>query len=257
MQREQRRFYAEAHDQEGEGGQDGPGVVDMRQALAQVGYVQRARSHVEIADAQQYERGRYGAEDEVVEAGDQRVAAAARGHQRVAGQRGYLDEDVEVEDVAGDDHAEEAGDEEQRGGLVVGQLLSRYLRPRGRAGIDGGREGDEGDQQQHDGGQRVDGVLDAPRRRPAAEAVGDAAEPEHFIRQRRGQRQRRGVGQQRDGGAQPPQGGGGERYHHRGQQRDDDEQGRDMLPQAGEEVRHRVSLLLFRILSSSMLPYSL
>ncbi|MDT4853778.1 hypothetical protein FQZ97_880560 [compost metagenome] len=109
MQREQRELERNAHGQESEGGEHRAGALHRGQALPHVHQVERAGHQVEQADADHDEGGADGAHDQVLVGRDQRAAVTSQGDQHVGGERRDLQEHEDVERVAGDGDAQQAG----------------------------------------------------------------------------------------------------------------------------------------------------
>jgi hypothetical protein len=137
MQRHHRGLEPEADDDEGEGDGHGRRVVVMRQALGQVGHVERAGDDIEEADADQVEGGANGAHHQVAEGRGQGAAVARRAHgnQGVGRQRGHFEEDEEVEGVAGNGDADQAGEAQQVGGVEQWMIVRLDLGLEAAAGV--------------------------------------------------------------------------------------------------------------------------
>ena len=131
------------------------------------------------ADADEDEGGPDRAHDEVAERRRQRPAILAHANQDVSRQRGDLEEHEEVEGIARDRDAEQACEGEEVDAVEEVVLRRGDLGADAGAGERHGHRGDAGDDNQHEGVDRVDPVLDAPRHRPAAELVGDHARLEN------------------------------------------------------------------------------
>ena len=184
MQGKQRHLQGEADREEAERRLHRARVHHGRQAVGQVRHVQRARHPVHQADADEDEGGAGGAHDEVAEGGQQRARPLRDGDQGVRGERGDLQEHEDVEGIARDGDAEQAGEAEQPRRVeehraVLGDLLRHAV-----AGEQQHQRARPRDDQQDQGVHGVD-VLDAPGSRPAAELVGDAAAVHHLRQQQR------------------------------------------------------------------------
>ncbi len=180
VQREQRQLERDTDGEEGQRGEHGTRAFDGAQALGHVGEVEHAGHQVEEADADDDEGRADRAHDQVAVGRGQRTAVAAQRDQHVSGQRGDFEEDEDVEGVAGDGDAEQAGQAEAEHRVVEVVQLARDLAFDAGAAVgqDHGRHA--GHQHQHEAGQPVHAVLDAPGRRPAAELVGDDAQLAHL-----------------------------------------------------------------------------
>jgi hypothetical protein len=204
--------------------------------LLDVDHVQAAGLEVEVAHAEQVERRADRPHDDVVEGGQGRPLALAHGDQRVAGQRGHLQEHVEVEGVAGEGHADQAGggEEEQR---VEQRHLVRelFVHPAGRE-----KAREQGHRRDRHGDEAVDVVdpeldSDAPRSAPkivpTAEEVLDLAALalDHLVERRGGRGERPDHGQQHQRQAQPLFPRSEQRHEHRTEQREEKNENRSLL----------------------------
>ena len=155
-------------------------LQERRQARGQIRHVERAGHHVEHADADHVEGGADGAHDQVVEGAGQGALVPPEADQDVGGQGRDLEKDEEVEGIAGNRDAKQAGhakqihDVEEVDPLFWHFLLDASLRERHDQGADAS------DDHQDEGAQLVDQILDAPGRRPAAEMIGDGSLIEHL-----------------------------------------------------------------------------
>jgi hypothetical protein len=136
------------------------------------------------ADADQDERCTEGAHDQVLVARGQRAAVAPEADQRVTRQRRDLEEHEQVEGVAGDDDAEQAGETEQHCGIERGMLAASDLACDAGPGVGQHQRADRRDDHQHVGVETIHDVLDPPRRLPATEVVADQAALGHAAEQR-------------------------------------------------------------------------
>jgi hypothetical protein len=222
------RLDREAHDDQGDGDRkDGPPVRrEARDSTREVGHVQRPGEGVEVPDPEQVERGGDRPHEEVAERGEDAPPVAAR-EEGVPGERRDLEEDVEVEDVAGDDHPQQArGEEEEEG--VEDALLTRGAARVARR-VDRAQERHPRDEDGHRRAERVDDVLDPPWGRPATELVSPGA-----LGQRPLERDEGGDGRAGERGqAQPPPEGPGRERDHRHEEgrhhRDEDDEHRNVL----------------------------
>ena len=245
MQREQSELDRRADDQEGEGGDHRPVVAGRRQALGDVVHVERAGRAVEQPDADDDEGRPDGTDDQILEGGGERPAVRPEGDQDAGGERGDFQEDEQVERIAGDRDAEQPGHAEQEGAVEQIGLLADHLDQQAARGEGKHHRADPADDQQHEGVQRIDPVLDAERRGPAAELVADDALRQHLVQQQARHREGRPGGRQgeEEGEVAPPhQDAGGRR-----QQREHDLEG-------GQVGRHIAGPSWSPISSSSMVP---
>ena len=203
MQRQQRRFQHQADGDEAGGGADRRGIRDRGQARRHVGEIQRAGHHVDQADADQVEGRADGAHHQVLVGRGQPAPGLARGDQHIGGERGDLQEDEDVEGVAGDRDAEQARDAEQPGGVEQMLLVGRDLGRHHGARIGRYHGGDAGDDHQHVGVDQVDLIDDAPGGGPAAELIGPDAVVQHMGEQQGRNRQRHPAHQGGEGPGQP------------------------------------------------------
>ena len=230
MQREQRELERDAHGQEGERRQLGAHLAHIADAQGEVGDVERAGGEVEQADADDDEGRADRAHDQVLVGGHQRPAVAAQGDQHVGRQRGDLQEHEDVERIAGDRDAEQAGEAQQPGGpeqivLVLRDLLRDAL-PR----IGDGEHAHDADQHQDRRIDRVDAVLDAPGGCPASQQIGNGALGLHADQQCERSGQHGDAGEQRD---QPRQRSAAQQHaQRRGHERHHDLQRGEMVRQA-------------------------
>ena len=125
-------------------------------------------------------------EDEVAERGEQGGASGSEGDQGVSRQRRDLQEDEDVEHVSGDRHAEHPGEAQQPRGVEEPDALAADLARNAEPGVHQRQGARAGHDHQHQGVQRVEPVLDAPRRRPSSEEIGDL----RAVRHRAGERRR-------------------------------------------------------------------
>ena len=249
VQRKHRRLDHQTDRQEAERDEHGTLRLAVGDACREIDHVQRAGRRVQEADADQDEARPDAAEHEVAEARRQRAPIVAEGDQHVGGERGDLEEDEDVERVAGDDDAEQAGHAEQPGGVEEVLLLGLDALVDALARVDQHDGADRGDQHQHRRVEGVDVVLDAGRRRPAADRVADRAALEHAREQPPGDRRGREVGRERDDPGRPrvPE----QHADGSGHQRHDDLQ-RWQLRRDAQASVSRASIAL--ISSSSIVP---
>jgi hypothetical protein len=175
VQREQRQLDAHADGDEGERHPHRARVVHRRQALRQVRHVEGAGHHVHQADADEDEGCTDGAHDQVLEGGGKRAAVPAEADQHVGRQRGDFQEHEQVEGIAGDHDAEQAGEAQQITGVEGADVLIIQLLYHAAPGIGHDHGADDGDDKDHQGGEHIDAVLDTPGRGPGTEGVGDGA----------------------------------------------------------------------------------
>ena len=117
------RLQTEAHQEERSGQPRGlhplhSGLVHRGQRLGDAGHVQVAGQVVENADAEQDKDARHAAQDQVLKRRFEFLFFGSEGHQGVAGDCRHLQEDVEVEQVAGHHHAVHSRDHQQEKGVV-------------------------------------------------------------------------------------------------------------------------------------------
>ena len=242
VQREQRRLDRQPDDDQHHRHAISPCIHDVRQPHGHVGHVEGAGQGVQVAGSQQVKRRGDGADNEITER-CHRAANTARSQQGVGGQRRDFQEYVQVEQVARQHDAQQAGDEEQV--KAVEHAAARRAALVLRTGIHRDAHGDQGDQGRHAAGQRIEDVLDAPRRCPAAQFVAQRAVCQH-VRQRRTTGDRGGRQcQARDGERRRRGGQRNERDDDGGGERQDNDQNRQMR-------RHR--RILSRISGSSRVP---
>ena len=137
--------------------------------LREVCHIERTGHRIEIADTQQVE-GRADGPDEEVAEGRQHGFPPAQRDQRIAGKRHDFQIDIEVEYVAGDDHAGEA-DRQQTEERIVAAHVEPVLILHKRTAVERDEHGNEGDQHRKDAVQRIQRKFDADRRDPAAHHV--------------------------------------------------------------------------------------
>ena len=173
----------------------------------------------------------------------------ARGHQGVARQRRDLEEDVEVEDVAGDDDAQHSRQREQDQGEEQPPRARRDLRVDGAPGRRRDERGHAGDQHEEERVEGIDGVADPQGRRPAAHVVRDRPVVENAAEQRQRDGEGGPGGQNRDEPGDPRPGDRG--AQRRGEQGDRHlERGQMLDERHGRQVVSRS-----RISSSSIEPW--
>jgi hypothetical protein len=151
---------------------------------------------------------------------EQRAPVASERDQHVGRQRRDLEEDEDVERVAGDRDAQQPGQGQQEHRVEEVLLRGRDLVGDRAPRIRQHDRGDAGHQHEHERRQAVDAVFDPPRRRPAADRIRQRALLVDLHPQRD-----RGIGgeparrqRDRERGVAPAQ----QYRQRRGQQRDDD-----------------------------------
>ena len=171
--------------------------------------------------------------------------------QHVGRQRRDLEEHEEVEGVAGDRDAEQPGQAQREHRVEEVVLLRRDFRLDAGAAVRQHDRRDARDQDQHEGAELVDAVLDAPWRRPVADGVGDRPAVGHAQPQRTAIASAIQLAASTVAKARPR--AAHEHDQRRGHQRQHDLQRRQMLApdhcSCGEGSGRRVR---FRISSSSM-----
>ena len=199
VQGEEGQLEADPHGEEGEGGQHRARVHHRLQTLGEIDHVQGARHHVEQADADDEEGRPHRPHDEVLEGGAQGAPVPSEGDEGIAGEGGDLQEDEEVEDVPGDRHPHQPREAEQVG--AVEQAAPDVVQLGGEAArrVEQDHGADEGHQQEDEGVDRVDAVLDAPGRLPAAESVDDDAFRQGPVEQQGGEAEGRPADDQGEG----------------------------------------------------------
>ena len=245
MEREQCELDRGAHDQEREGRDHGAVVAGFGQALGDVVHVERAGRAVDQPDADDDEGRPDGADDQVLEGRGERAAVRAEADQDAGGERGDLEEDEQVERIAGDRDAEQPGHAEQERAVEEVGLLAHHLDQQAARGEGKNDRADPAHDQQHERVQRIDPVLDPERRGPAAELVAYDARAHHLVEQQAGDGEGRPGGDQRE-----PEGDVAAAHEDAGgrrQQRDHDLEG-------GEVRGHIAGPSWSPISSSSMVP---
>jgi hypothetical protein len=142
-------------------------------AQAEVGHVEGAGHAVEQGRAHQEQRGGREVDRHVVQPGLHPQPAGAVQQQAVGGRQHHLEEHEEVEEVAGQEGAVEAHELQlqQRMEVHAGAVPAR-------GGIDGGAEGDDAGERDHQGRKPVGHQHDAEGRAPVAGQVdADRARP--------------------------------------------------------------------------------
>ena len=165
------------------------GVGDLAEPSGHVRHVQGAGHHVEQPDPDEEEGRADRAEHEVAERGEQGGASGAEGDQGVGRQRRDLQEDEDVEHVPGDRHAEHPGEAQQPRGVEEPDALAADLARDAEPGVHQRQGARAGHDHQHQGVQRVEPVLDAPRRRPSSKEIGDLRAVRHRVGERRRDRE--------------------------------------------------------------------
>ena len=174
VQGKERHLERQAQHHEERARQDRAAPGQGRQQARHVLHVERAGGEVEKAHAQQVEAAGHGPQHQVAEGRHGGPAAVPAGDQGIGGQGGDLQEDVEVEEVPGEHHAGEPG-QQQEHHRVHEQRLAGHLEAHQRPRSHQRQEPQRGQQQRHEGRERVEHELDAQRRRPAAHGVVDLA----------------------------------------------------------------------------------
>ena len=169
VQRDHGHLEAEPHEDEHCPGLHGARGGIVPQDFGRLRHVQRARREVEKPNAQQVEEAADRPQDQIAEAGDHAVASALK-HQRIGGQRGDFEENEQVEQVARDDDAGQARQQEQHQPIEGAKPVARLANgPAPRCDYD--RRRHAGNHQRDERRDVVDYVLDSHRRRPAAQVV--------------------------------------------------------------------------------------
>ena len=178
----------------------------------QVSQVERARHHIDQADADQVEGGADGAHDQVFEYGRQCPAIRAAGDDHVAGQGGNLHKHEDIEGIGRDGDADQAGQSQQKGGVEQGLpfLLNLQIHT-GTASEQGYCPGTR-DDQQHQRTERVDRQFDAVGCSPATHVVTEMLPARDSECQRRGDTKTQDRHGSSTGPGQPP---GPQQQHQR------------------------------------------
>ena len=186
MEREERHLEGDPHGEKREGHERGPDPLGGRQPGRHVRHVQSPGHLVHETDADEDERGPDRAHHEVLEGRGQRLPAAPEGDERVGGERRDLEEDEDVEQVPGDRDAEQPRETEQiqRAEEVVAARRDLVRQAARRIGEN--ERGDAGHEEEDEGAERVDPVLDSPGRGPAPHSVADGAALEHIAEEGHG-----------------------------------------------------------------------
>ena len=180
MEREECRLDGVPYDKEEESGVDRRELEGCGEQPGYIQHIQRASRGVEVPGADEYEPSRDRPEYEIVEARQVRAWFSGRGDQGICGDRRYLEEDVEVEDIARDRHTDETGHEELEEHVECDCLLRSYLMLNTLSRIDHRRYRKEQDGCQDKAVETVYGKLDPERRRPPAEVIPDRPLPHHL-----------------------------------------------------------------------------
>ncbi len=250
MEREERCLDGVADDEEEEPGMDRCEFEGCREQPGNIQHIQRSGRGVEVPGADEDEPSRDRPEYEIVEACQVRTWFAGRGDQGVCGDRRYLKEDVEVEDIARDRHADKTGHEELEEHVECDRLLRPYLMFNAPSRIDHCRCREEQDGCQDKTVETIYGKLDPERRRPPAEVIPDRPLPHHLREYDDGGPE---LGEYRHEGygiAEPPIPPSSNEYQERGEDGDGYQEDRKMVYQ-----RHR-RLNSCNSPASSMTPYS-
>jgi len=107
----------EANDDEREAGPNQDGAFGRWNRVGEFDHVERPRRHEDEGDADQVHRRGDGSQDQVLQGGNRRLRAVAARDERVGRDARDLEEDEQVEDVAGQRDAEQAGDQQQVRGV--------------------------------------------------------------------------------------------------------------------------------------------
>ena len=116
--------------------------------------VEAARHAEEDGDRGHDEGRRHDREHQVLEGGLELVVAEAESDEGVGGDRGHLEEDIDAEQVRGQDEAVHPGDHDQVQGVEVrlGAVVLHVV-----DGEEAGREADQGDGHEHEQAEPVEG----------------------------------------------------------------------------------------------------
>ncbi|MCY1228581.1 hypothetical protein D9M72_409050 [compost metagenome] len=143
---------------------------ERHQFHREIGHIERAGRAIDQADADQEERRGSEVDSNVMQARLDAERPGAVQQQAVGCRQHHLEEDEEVEEVAGQERAVETGDQqlEQRMEVMAGRVPARD-----RIGLGGKRQSAR--QAQHQRRQAVEHQHDAEGRRPVAELIDAAA----------------------------------------------------------------------------------
>ena len=179
MQREERQLQCDPDGQEREGDRNRPRPLPVSQNLgdshSQVFHAERAGHHIEQPDADDIERRTDAAHDQVLERGGQCPAILPERDHRIRRERGDLEENEDVEDVASNRDSQQSRhrqDEcrvEKRDPIFADFFRNALTRIKDRDRTDGR------DDHRHESTHQIDPVLDTCRRSPASESVVDHA----------------------------------------------------------------------------------
>ena len=133
----------------------------------QISHVQSAEQAIQRADRNQEQRGAGQIEHDVVQAGAGSQAAAAMQNKTVGSQQQYLEEDEQIEQIAGEECAVQAEQLQLEQDM---EMASADIDA--AAGIHQREQRQHGGDQQHPGAQAIRHQHDAERRRPVAERIG-------------------------------------------------------------------------------------
>ena len=203
MEWKEGELEGEPHGEEGERRLDRVGAGHGGQPRRQIGHVEGAGHHVHEADPDDVERGSEGAHDQIAIGGGERAPAGTQGDQHIRRQRGDLEEDEQVEDVAGDGDAEQPREAQQVHGVKQIDAVPFHLVLDARAGERHDDRADGGDDDDDEGAHPVDPVLDSPRRGPAPERIGHCPGLEHADQKEDRHRERRPASGERQRPRQP------------------------------------------------------
>ena len=185
VEREQRELDQHAHGDESERREHRRRLAQGRHAHGKVRDIEGAGLGVEEADPDQDQRGADRADDEILVGGRERPPALALRDEHVARERGDFEKDVDVEGVARRGDAEQAGEREQEDRVEEMPPLGPDLPLHARPGVGHHQRGGAREDQEDEGVDAIQPVLDADRGRPAAEAVRDGAAAHHLLEQQR------------------------------------------------------------------------
>ena len=163
-----------------------------------VAHVERARAHIEVANAEQVKRSTDSAHDDVVECGERAALRLSHGDESVAGQRRHLDEYEQVERICGDRHAHQGGTQQQVERVERG-AAPRCVFGNALAGVDRCQQGYSGNDHQHASVQRIHAKFDTYSGviAPAAHEIRHGSVSDHLAQQ--GNRGEQSAAQRSDG----------------------------------------------------------
>jgi len=150
-------------------------LLNLLEALGQIGHIECAGHTVEQADADQQESGANGAHHQVLVGGHQGAALAVLADQDIARQRRDFEKHKQVEDIAGEGDAQQPGQRQQVGSVEACAVVCRHFGAHTQARIGNHHGANPGDNQCHQGVESIDTVFDTPGRLPAAEVIAQYA----------------------------------------------------------------------------------